>query len=322
MPPPAIAAYPSRNMIRNTLKDGLRFEQTLGVNPWKLGFVGSTDTHDATPGNTGEEGWTGAHGANDASPARLISDEVRRQPGRPGRRVGGGELARRDLQALRRRETYATSGTRPVVRFFAGDLDGVRCGRPDFVERAYTTGTPMGGDVGAVRGDARPALRRVGREGSRARADRPGTDLQRIQIVKGWVDTAGDDARARLRRGRRRRERRRRRSRHLRADGQRRARAVRGLGGPGLRPAGAPSTTRASWRTRPAAGARASARRPASIRSRPTAPRRPPRRARDFANCCLGATAPTRSSRRRSRSARGRRRSGTARRGSRACAHA
>jgi hypothetical protein len=190
MPPPAIAAYPSRSMIRNTLKDGLRFEQSWGVNPWKLGFVGSTDTHDATPGNTGEEGWTGAHGANDASPARLISDEVRDNPG--GLAVVWAEENSRDaiFEALRRRETYATSGTRPVVRFFAGDLDGVRCGRPDLVERAYITGTPMGGDVG-------PSGRRHGPRfvvwaakdpGS---ADRAGTDLQRIQIVKGWVDTAG-----------------------------------------------------------------------------------------------------------------------------------
>ena len=93
MPPPAIAAYPRRSMIRNTLKDGLGFEQRWGVNPWKLGFVGDTDTHDAAPGNTGEESWTGAHGANDASPARLISDEYPRQPGRPDGRVGGGELA-------------------------------------------------------------------------------------------------------------------------------------------------------------------------------------------------------------------------------------
>ena len=106
------------------------------------------------------------------------------------------------FEALRRRETYATSGTRPVVRFFAGDLDGVRCGRPDLVERAYTTGTPMGGDVGPIGETSRTAVRRVGGEGPRKRRPRPGTDLQRIQIVKGWVDTAGDHARARLRRRR------------------------------------------------------------------------------------------------------------------------
>ncbi len=190
MPPPAIAAYPRRSMIRNTLKDGLGFEQRWGVNPWKLGFVGDTDTHDAAPGNTGEESWTGAHGANDASPARLISDEIHDNPG--GLTAVWAEENSRDaiFEALRRRETYATSGTRPVVRFFAGELDGVRCGRPDLVERAYTTGTPMGGDVGASGGRRGPRFV-VWAAKDPGTADRPGTDLQRIQIVKGWVDSAG-----------------------------------------------------------------------------------------------------------------------------------
>jgi hypothetical protein len=189
-PPPAIAAYPRRSMIRNTLKDGLGFEQRWGVNPWKLGFVGDTDTHDAAPGNTGEESWTGAHGANDASPERLISDEVHDNPG--GLTGVWAEENSRDaiFEALRRRETYATSGTRPVVRFFAGDLDGVRCGHPDLVERAYTTGTAMGGDIGASGGRRGPRFV-VWAAKDPGTADRPGTDLQRIQIVKGWVDTAG-----------------------------------------------------------------------------------------------------------------------------------
>jgi hypothetical protein len=189
--PPTIDVYPRRNMIRNTLKDGLVLEQKLGVNPFRLGFVGGTDTHNGTPGNVDEAGWAGGQGNNDASPTNQISEEMRTNPG--GLTVAWAEENSRDalFEALRRRETYATSGTRPVVRFFGGDLDGVACGRDAFVRSAYATGTPMGGEIGPVRGDASPrfAVWAVKDPGT---STRPGTDLQRIQIIKGWVDAKGE----------------------------------------------------------------------------------------------------------------------------------
>jgi hypothetical protein len=94
------------------------------------------------------------------------------------------------FDALRRRETYATSGTRPVVRFFGGDLAGVACGTSGFVHDAYASGTPMGGELGPVRGSRSPrfAVWAMKDPGSSAL---PGTDLQRVQIVKGWVDARG-----------------------------------------------------------------------------------------------------------------------------------
>src|SRR5256712_3517419 len=188
--PPPIDRYPLRNMVRNTLKDGLAFEQKLGVNPFRLGFVGSTDIHDGAAGSVAESGWAGGQGDNDSSPARQIRDEVRTNPG--GLAVAWAEENSRDaiFSALARRETYATSGTRPVVRFFAGDLAGVRCGSRTLVRDAYASGTPMGGELGAVRGARSPrfvvwAMKDPGT------ASQPGTDLQRIQIVKGWTDARG-----------------------------------------------------------------------------------------------------------------------------------
>ena len=188
---PSIDQYPRRNMVRNTLKDGLYFEQTLGVNPFKLGFIGSTDNHDAASGSTEEGNWNGGQGNTDSSPARRISLVPHTNPG--GLAVVWAEENSRDalFDALRRRETYATSGTRPVVRFFGGVLDGVDCDTAGFVENAYKTGTPMGGDLGAVRGAASPrfavlAAKDPGTE------QVPGTDLQRVQIIKGWVDAAGE----------------------------------------------------------------------------------------------------------------------------------
>ena len=188
--PLPVDSYPRRNMVRNALKDGLALEQQLGVNPFKLGFVGSTDTHNATAGNTGEIGWVGAEGNHDASPALQIARAIRNNPG--GLAVVWAEENSRDaiFSALRRRETYATSGTRPIVRFFAGDYGDLSCDSPDLLSRAYRDGVSMGGDLAPHTASQSPqfiawAMKDVGT------TLQPGTDLQRIQIVKGWVDSAG-----------------------------------------------------------------------------------------------------------------------------------
>ena len=187
-----IGKYPARNLVRNALKDGLAFEQTLGANPFRFGFVGSTDNHDGAAGSVAEEGWAGFQGNNDSSPARQIGDMIRTNPG--GLTVAWAEENSRDaiFSALARRETYATSGTRPTVRFFAGDLHGVGCGAParQFVHDAYASGMPMGGEIGAVRGRHSPRFA-VWAMKDPGTATAPGTDLQRIQIVKGWLDRHG-----------------------------------------------------------------------------------------------------------------------------------
>jgi len=225
-------------MVRNTLKDGLAFEQKLGVNPFRLGFVGSTDNHDGAAGSVAESGWGGGQGDNDSSPTRQIRDEARTNPG--GLAVAWAEENSRDaiFSALRRRETYATSGTRPVVRFFAGDLAGVRCGAASFVRDAYASGTPMGGDLGLVSGARGPRFA-VWAAKDPGTADAPGTDLQRIQIVKGWVDARGRTHEARVRGGGRPEERRRGEPRDLRAGRGGFSRAVRALARPDLPAAGA-----------------------------------------------------------------------------------
>jgi hypothetical protein len=189
-PIPTIDEYPRRNLVRETLKDGLGFEATLGVNPFRFGFIGSTDTHNAIPGNTDETAWQGAEAANDATPARKIAGARDNNPG--GLAVAWAEENSRDaiFSALRRREVYATSGTRPLVRFFAGDLSDVRCGAADYVSHAYQRGTPMGGELGAVRGAASPRFAVLATKDSGTQAN-PGTDLQRVQIIKGWLDADG-----------------------------------------------------------------------------------------------------------------------------------
>lgn len=182
--------FPQRNFIRNVLKDGLALERRLGVNPFKVGLVGSTDTHNGTPGTASEEDWPGHDGADDADAVGRLQ-AVERGPG--GLAVVWAEENSRDaiFSALRRRETYATSGTRPIVRFFGGwTLPPNLCGDPDFVKVADQRGVPMGSDLprripGKLPRFAVLALKDPGTR------DAPGTDLQRIQIVKGFLDAEG-----------------------------------------------------------------------------------------------------------------------------------
>jgi len=188
---PPIAEYPLRNMVRNTLKDGLAFEDRLGVNPFRFGFIGSTDGHNATPGDTQEADWEGAQGGNDGDVVLRVTDTVHTNPG--GLAVVWAEENSRDalFAALRRRETYATSGTRPLLRFFAGRHARKKDPCDDeLVRRGYESGVAMGGELGAVRGTDSPDFV-VYAAKDPGTAENPGTDLQRIQIVKGWVDAGG-----------------------------------------------------------------------------------------------------------------------------------
>ncbi|MAG31955.1 MAG: hypothetical protein CL908_13795 [Deltaproteobacteria bacterium] len=182
-----IDEFAPRNMVRNVLKDGLALGEETGTNPFTMGFIGSTDTHSATPGGAEEDNYVGHLGRRDAG-YRNIQDHLFSNPG--GHAVVWAEENSRDaiFEGLRRKETYATSGTRPVVRFFAGEgLDPGLCGQPDMIDRAYAQGVPMGGTLdtaGAPRFLVN-VLKDPGIEGH------PGTDLQRAQIIKGWVDASG-----------------------------------------------------------------------------------------------------------------------------------
>jgi hypothetical protein len=189
--------FPPLNYVRNALKAGLVQEQQLGVNPFKLGLIGSTDTHNATPGATEEQDF-GAYGhiglRDHANPAfmlaRVTPAGIEATPG--GLAVVWAEENSRDalFAAMRRREVYGTSGTRPILRFFAGREPGLHCGDPDFVATAYDGGVSMGGEIGPVRDGRSPrfgvlAFRDPGTPAA------PGTPLQRVEIVKGWVDAGG-----------------------------------------------------------------------------------------------------------------------------------
>jgi hypothetical protein len=193
---PYLAEKPvPRQFVREILREGLVQEQRLGVNPFKFGIVASTDTHLGASGAAEEDGaYTGHGGAG--NPAR---DEIPKglpdawdlNPG--GLAVIWSEENSRDalFQALRRKEVYGTSGPRHVVRFFGGfGYDADLCRHTDLAARGYAGGVPMGGDLPAAPAGAAPrfvlsALRDPGTDAQ------PGTRLQRLQVVKGWLAADG-----------------------------------------------------------------------------------------------------------------------------------
>ena len=147
--PVPLDEFAPRNMVRNALKDGLALGQETGTNPFQMGFIGSTDSHSATPGSAEEDNYVGHLGRRDAG-YRNVQDHFFSNPG--GHAVVWAEENSRDaiFTGLRNKETYSTSGTRPVVRFFGGtELDKDLCESEDAISKAYAQGTAMGGKLKA-----------------------------------------------------------------------------------------------------------------------------------------------------------------------------
>jgi hypothetical protein len=180
--------------VRGALLAGLREEERLGVNPYRLGFVGSTDTHNGTPGFTDEWAWMGHQGANDAPPAALlgylnaISGGVVFSPGALAG-VWAEENSRSSIfDALRRKETFATSGTRLVVRVFGGwNLQSGLCDDPNMIAAGYQQGVPMGGMLAPQPADATGPDFVISAMRDPGTTEHPGAKLQRLQVIKGWI---------------------------------------------------------------------------------------------------------------------------------------
>jgi hypothetical protein len=185
--------------VRDALKTGLLMQEQKGINPYRFGFIGSSDTHNAAPGSVEERNYVSKVGRSDGLPVLRGSvppggartwDPAQNDPPRFQNWGASGlagvwaeENTRESIyDALRRRETFATSGPRMRVRFFASyDFPADLLTRSDTVRQAYAHGVPMGGDLMTSRGKA-PSFLVWGLR------DPNGGYLQRAQIVKGWIE--------------------------------------------------------------------------------------------------------------------------------------
>lgn len=182
------------DFYRTALLTGLSEQNEIGLNPVKLGGSASTDTHMSTAGGVDETNWTGHIHTEWNRDGRLLQPSLipSGKDGNPGGLTGVYAVENsRDaiFDALKRRETFGTSGPRIRPRFFAGwDYDAGLCDAPDMLETAYADGVPMGADMPpAPSEDATPKFLVSAVKDSAADA----TPLQKLQIVKGWIDAEG-----------------------------------------------------------------------------------------------------------------------------------
>jgi hypothetical protein len=189
------------SFVRYALTAGLSEEGKLGINPFKLGIIAASDTHIGAPAVGREKEHHGSHGNDRDAQNRLLStvevpgDIAKGSPVRynPGGIAGiyAQENSRSALfEAMQRRETFGTSGPRITPRFFAGwNLDENLCQQLDYPASAYRNAVPMGSDLPAAGPGARQSPVFIA---SASRDTRQGANLlQRLQIIKGWIDSDG-----------------------------------------------------------------------------------------------------------------------------------
>jgi hypothetical protein len=179
--------------IREALREGLRQQQRLDINPFMTGFTGGTDTHTGTGGAVDESGYTGNHGAQHVSAEAQLPDRVEQNPG--GLAVLYAEQNTREslFKAMQRREAYATSGTRIQLRFFGGwHYSDDLCEQADQVGQAYAGGVPMGGELQSADGNGRAPAFMLSAQADPGTAASPGGLIQRMQVIKAWVDEQGN----------------------------------------------------------------------------------------------------------------------------------
>jgi hypothetical protein len=181
---------------REALKNGLALEKKFGTNPYKFGMVGATDSHTSLA-TAEEDNFFGKSVSVEPSPTRVghpfvesklgaIEGDTLVASGYQG--IWASENTREALfDAMMRKETYATTGPRMVVRFFGGweyTDDDLRSRAPAF--RGYEKGVPMGGNLSKADRGKSPTFMVY------ALRDPIGANLDRIQIVKGWLDDDGE----------------------------------------------------------------------------------------------------------------------------------
>jgi hypothetical protein len=179
---------------RSALKNGLKVEAELGTNPYKFGLIGSTDSHTGLTTPDDNNFW-GKMARSEPGPERTRHPSMKTAKGSimgweetasGYAAVWAKENTREALfDAMQRKEVYGTTGPRMTVRFFGGWDYTATDAKGDVAAVGYGKGVPMGGDLSAAPPGKAPTFLVA------AMKDPEGGNLDRIQIVKGWMDASG-----------------------------------------------------------------------------------------------------------------------------------
>jgi hypothetical protein len=193
---PSLATFSERtfkaqNFVRWAVTKGLDYQTKLGANPYKLGFVGGTDNHNGLPSDVSEATYNGSHGVADGTVEVRRTGEIDGWIKGPEANPGSitGVWAPKNTRGaifdgMRAKETFVTSGPRIKPRFFAGVGLATTDDPVRMVLDGYANGVPMGGSLSAL--TEAPTFT------VQAMKDPEGANLDRIQIIKGWVNAAGE----------------------------------------------------------------------------------------------------------------------------------
>jgi hypothetical protein len=193
--------YFQHEYARSGLQLGLQQQGELGVNPFKFGMIGATDSHTGFA-EAAEDNFLGKYGVSSPNPDNAnrwkklwppVEGTVAKMSGWESQSAGyaavwATENTREAIwDAMMRKEVYATTGTRMRVRLFGGyDFTREDVLRPNMAGIGYAKGVPMGGNLGSAPNGKSPTFMVV------ALRDPDGANLDRIQIIKGWVDSDGE----------------------------------------------------------------------------------------------------------------------------------
>jgi len=181
---------------REALKRGMKLEEKFGTNPYKFGMIGSTDSHTSLA-TAQEDNFFGKHSGAEPNANRMMHPFMKTSAGS----ILGWQMVASGLaavwstdnsrnaifDAMERKEVYATTGSRITVRLFGGwefEAADARTRLP--ANTGYSKGVPMGGDLNSAPNGKAPSFLVA------ARKDPLGGNLDRIQMIKGWLDADGD----------------------------------------------------------------------------------------------------------------------------------